>query len=101
MIGLQALMMLGGGLWCLLMGAAISRPYGLLAICGGALLGLIVGVFAGALMGELDSELTLRAGVARESHRKFQFAAWLFVSAIYWLAIAGFFLWSMRFVVRG
>jgi hypothetical protein len=64
-------------------------------------LGLIVGVFAGALTAEVDSELTLRAGVARESRKKFRFVAWMFVAAIYWLAIAGFFVWSLRFVVRG
>ena len=55
---------------------------------------------AGALIAEIDSELTLRAGVARESRQTLRCSLWLLVSALLWLAIVGSMFWSLRLVVQ-
>lgn len=96
MIGLSAVMMLSCGLWCSILGASLGRPYGLLVALAGGVVGLLGGLFLGAALGEVEAELTLRAGVAREAGQKLRCSLWIIASGLLWLGLVVSFFYSWR-----
>lgn len=98
MIGLQAFMMVGGGIAGLSVSVTLLRPFGTLAALSGCPVGLIVGVLCGAAIAEIDSELTLRCGLARESQHKLRYAGWLSVSLLFWLSLISLCVACLRFL---
>lgn len=92
--------MLFGGFWCAIVGAVVGSRFGFLFLIGGGIMGLVSGVFAGALFHECAESIFERARLAHESKRSIHFAILIAVYASLWIAAIALLFSSLGLVVR-